>query len=463
MAIPAATTWDAGAGGNDLNGGGFVAGQPGTDYSVFDAPLVNRSTGTGSNADGTFTDSGANFPTDCINNMLQINSGTDAILQTFHILARVNSTTLTLDRATLTSTGAGDITYRIGGRRKTVSSVLSNGWVNGNTLYASGNEDRSTTLTITASGVNGSGTNGRPARIIGYGTVRGDGGRFKFTAKANSIDVLTIAAAVNCNLENIEIDGESRTGVRGANFTSTSGFGKLVNWNVRDMAGIALYSSNGGSWEIYDSRVTNCGGASGEGAIHGGPGRPFRLIQNCEVHGNTRRGIGGAAAQIILDCRVYANAGGGMSTSASFLIQGNVFDGNTGDGMSIDSSGGAVILQLDRNVCTNNTGYGRNQTGNNVQNIRARNEAYYGNTTAQTNATYTTTSETGRITLTAQPFVDRANGDFTPNTTAGGGAALRGAGIVASPRSINSYADVGPVQAQPQAGNTQLIKASRIR
>jgi len=56
----------------------------------------------------------------------------------------------------------------------------------------------------------------------------------------------------------------------------------------------------------------------------------------------------------------------------------------------------------------------------------------------------------GAITLTADPFTDGDNGDFSLNTAAGGGALCRAAGI--DPAGQTGYIDIGAVQHEDAGG-----------
>lgn len=54
---------------------------------------------------------------------------------------------------------------------------------------------------------------------------------------------------------------------------------------------------------------------------------------------------------------------------------------------------------------------------------------------------------TGFVTLSADPFVDASSNDFRLNTTAGGGASCRGIGFAYPGQSVQSYPDIGALQA----------------
>jgi hypothetical protein len=58
----------------------------------------------------------------------------------------------------------------------------------------------------------------------------------------------------------------------------------------------------------------------------------------------------------------------------------------------------------------------------------------------------------GDVTLSASPFVNEGAGNFALNTTSGGGAALRAAGLPGIVQFGTGYADIGPLQSQGSAG-----------
>lgn len=105
---------------------------------------------------------------------------------------------------------------------------------------------------------------------------------------------------------------------------------------------------------------------------------------------------GGNSAQKSVGCIAYGNTSHGFSDTAAKVLECCVAVGNGGYGIG---GTGATIL---------NNVYGYNNTSGNVQ----------------------TTPFSGSVTaLTADPFVDAANGDFNINNTAGGGAVLRAATV----------------------------------
>lgn len=115
---------------------------------------------------------------------------------------------------------------------------------------------------------------------------------------------------------------------------------------------------------------------------------------------------------------VYGNGGSGISRTNTFAyIVGNVFYDNTGDGVVLSGSNNQVVS----NVFVGNA-YGLSDDAPLDYSQFVNRNAFYNNTNGETN---NLSPVIDSITLTADPFTDAANGDFSLNSDAGGGAALR--------------------------------------
>ena len=171
--------------------------------------------------------------------------------------------------------------------------------------------------------------------------------------------------------------------------------------------------------------------------------------------------------------------GGSNCVGATWVISYSVFDTNSGDGITfcsgsagpaayptsvdhsvfynnggdgIDSASDAPQVSITNSIFDSNGGYGINLPGAtpNTTVVFTRNNAFRNNTTGtQTFGGITTGITTGNVTLTAIPWVDAPNGDFTLNSTAGGGAALKGTGYSGGTLfqpSAPATVDIGAVQ-----------------
>src|SRR5689334_4033214 len=105
MALSANTVWEIQTGGNDANGGGFVTGASGTDYSQ----TATKRTATGSddsttdavaNGTTTLTSATANFTTEIVGNIICLSGGSGSLTKGWYqVASRTNATTIVLDRS----------------------------------------------------------------------------------------------------------------------------------------------------------------------------------------------------------------------------------------------------------------------------------------------------------------------------------------------------------------------------
>ena len=104
-----------------------------------------------------------------------------------------------------------------------------------------------------------------------------------------------------------------------------------------------------------------------------------------------------------------------------FTATGNISYGNSGDGLRIAGRLGTFGM-FTSNIAVNNGGYGINITNTNYSLKTTLNCATYNNTSGGINGSL---QQINNVALTADPFVDAANGDFNLNAINGGGGTLR--------------------------------------
>lgn len=357
----------------------------------------------------------------------------------FSIIASVDSgTQVTLDD-NLAATHSGNLTWAIGGKRATLESakrLLDDGSITGDAKggwtieLADGHTESLSTRILTR--VGGDTTNGP---II----IRGETG-------ATVKPILTFTAngegfTLNINyvqLHDLELRNSSGTKTLSVAVTVTNGtaVGLVIsgvvaadathNW----LTGVR-FAGNG--CRIYGCEIANCTDVgmrhqNATGAV---------VIERCHIHDNTSHGIE-FTANNLLGCSVRhsvieSNGGdgirhnGGNDGRNSAKIVSNIFYNNTSDGIEIVNNN-AAMPDLIGNVFSQNGGYGINSAATAAQAYGqvADYNAFYSNTSGLRNGI---TAGANDITLTADPFTDAAGGDFTLNSTAGGGAALRAVSI----------------------------------
>jgi hypothetical protein len=205
-----------------------------------------------------------------------------------------------------------------------------------------------------------------------------------------------------------------------------------------------------------EAYACNASNASSRGGFRAGADQTTFL--RCVARDNTgSNGIGflvsATGGATCVDCVADTNGSHGFSYAFG---NGGAFAGcssygNGGAGLSVSV---AATVLAESCVFANNTTYGIVVSAGYV---RALNCAFRSNTSGETSGIV---DATGSVTLTAAPFTDAANRDFSLNNTAGGGAACRGTGRGTFPPSDPTvgYPDIGAAQSQSSgSGNTGLL------
>lgn len=423
MALSANTVFEVRTTGSNTNGGGFVTGASGTDWSQQDTAQY-AVTDAVTNGTTTITSASASFGTDVVGNILYIAGGTGSITGNWYqITARGSATSITVDRSTGLTTGTG-ATLNIGGALLTIAqaeSIMQAGnvtWVKSGTytITASINFDCGNTL-----------PNGTPSYILGYDATRGDNptgtGRPLISSTTGALNPMVRVNVGPRVFANFRLDGNDNavTGiaigdtnyVRGANITNC----KVERCTTRGING------NSAAWwgAITGCEVTDLTAGATAGIewgfcvgcyVHDSPGTGFlNPISLAYSVADTMGGDGIKAGGLnhpsqILNCVSAYNTGDGLDATDTYKslcqISNNIFVGNGGYGMRTDQTHQVALHWLiDHNAFYNNT------SGARLGFLAGPND----------------------ITLTADPFTDGANGDFSLNATAGGGADLVGAGF----------------------------------
>lgn len=317
----------------------------------------------------------------------------------------------------------------------------------GDTLWVKDSADYTITasLTINKSGSTAAG----PVTIRGYALTPGDDGVFTLRTATNGITLVAVQGdgitlrqfrlaheaatrglgivATGSNRMSLTLaDGEivgCTVGIDGRWVTDYAFPGLvLTNVTIRDCATIGLAAHDP---TVTGCRIIGCGTAWQRGTYD--PLVPAvsrftrTVVSGCTTHG------------------LHANA----TARTTIAVEHCVLRGGGASGSGIMLAGAAVggILTVSDSVIEGWGGYGIGAEHHPLGR-RVRNCAFRSNTSGPVNATYVPAGvETGRITLTADPFTDAANEDFTPNVEVGGGLLLRGA--------ASDGTDVGAVQSVP--------------
>lgn len=437
MALSANTVWEVRNGGNDTNGGGFVTGSSGNDYSQQVSPQWALSGIATSGAGAVFLT--ATAASTMVGNICNIVSGTNFTSGWYQITAVSVGVSVTVDRACCTGVGAIGV-INIGGALVSAGAAAAQ-WVNGNLIYVKYN---ATPFSITSGSNNVAGgclTLTGTQKLVGYDTTRTivntDANRPTFKASGISgVTVITPGGNQNIYVANIIVDGNSLASMIGF------GGGQMV---VNCKAANCTTTGFQGVQYAFLCEAASCGvGYNYSGAFFG-----------CVAHNCTGAGFysnGGFSAQ---GCISYSNGGAGFDCQNTFnmMFTNCIAYGNTGSGFANNSgSQGCICIGC---IAEANGSYGFNQY------IRSMYCATYNNASGgfQT-ATYA--PSLGNITGSGTFFVNAAAQNFALNNTANQGLLLQAANAVfnwgASVLSTTiGYLDLGTVQHQSAGSITNIF------
>ena len=302
--------------------------------------------------------------------------------------------------------------WAIGGKRatwdnadsRTVFFDAQQGW----DIVTETNQSLTSSLSITADGT----TNGSV-------TVRGsDPNTLKQIIQTTNAKGLQLDIASYVTIKDLHIV----TNITNTNtaIASRGSFQVFCNILIDDAGGFSWqngFSRNGGTpaGNLYNVRIYDC---TGDGFSDVGTGPIIGRFVNCVSSNNGGNGISSNVPVHLINCLFCGNGSNGILADAECFVARCATSGNADDGIEVTGYGSLVV----DNVITSNGGYGINADAEWKYGGVANSNAFFGNTSGQVN---NITNGPDDITLTADPFTDAANGDFTLNTTAGGGAELR--------------------------------------
>jgi hypothetical protein len=446
MAIASTAVWEVRPTvGSNTNGGGFDpdASGAGTDYSQQNAKNTsgnNISTTDAVCTGGTgLTSATASFTSAIVGNIIYL-SGSGVTTGWYEVTGYSSGLGITLDRSPGTFTGA---TMNIGGALADVmpgttgsgSTANSFPWVNYNTIWIKATGAMSVTDTLYLNGNSGAAYD---LSFIGYGTARGDGVHASWTT-AIQTNIFTVGYNYYYNLTLLNIAFSS---TNGSPYSCLFSAGVGVGIYIENCTFDGFYSAIDGSGSsllnvtMVSCEVKNCT----NNAVY--PNGNFLAIA-CYFHSNTSYGayldsgsFPGAAAIKFSRC-VFAANGVGVQNQNNQGLQ-VVFDNcafydNTGDGYTQANNGNPNQLVFQNCIFYGNGGYGINFTGVSQSNFPVAfvTDCAFGDNTSGARANFSAGSGTD-ITLTADPFTSGGTGDFSLNSTTGGGTSCKGAGFPSS-------------------------------
>jgi hypothetical protein len=425
--IPATAVYEVRATGSAQNGGGWVPGSSGTDLSQQDAAQYSVTDAVTSSGLTTVTSASANFQPDVVGNIVFISGGSFGAWQAwFQVTARNSSTSITVDRSSVNSTGA---TLKIGGALPS-PSFLTFVWSQGGTQTAGADAwIKAGTYNIDDAGAataNGkivfAGSTTNPSVWEGYQTVRGDRGtRPLIFASTIANGRTAIVEAQYAMAINLEVDSNS---------TNNNCFTCVDNFRV-----VSCVGRNSAGTGFNAVTADRCFSVSCTSGFQNCP-----LAYACVAQNSATTGF--LSCLRSMRCIDINSTNGFSLTSANSTATNCVCYGGTGIGGF--QLGGASSTAIN---CIVMNRVGKGFTGLTGTNTFIQHCAGFNNSTGNTDATDTTRVQ-NFITLTADPFVNAAGGNFALNSTSGGGLALKAAGIpgVFSNGTTTSSMNIGAVE-----------------
>jgi len=347
----------------------------------------------------------------------------------FSIIATVDSSTQVTCDDVFANTESGR-SWAIGGKRATLDNADSRrlfGADGAAGFIIETETDQSLTSTISLTTVNS---------YDNYGVIRGsDSGSTKpvlsFSMNGIGIDIAYRKfywKIKNLSLENTSSTKTSATGIR-TNSYATIIEGVDINNSTNNWKhGIHIFNVEQGTAQIKFCKIAH---TVSDGILQNTSGDMLHIsntvVGNCGGHGAN---LGNQYTKTfrIENCIFHDNGGDGLYTwsrdgnNYTYSVSNCIFYNNGGDGLSYRRH---TFVYFQRNIFVNNGGYGIGNSyaydSDSETSIVDRN-AFYNNASGQAEDSPLMTNA---ITLTADPFVDSANGNFQIDSNSGGGATLR--------------------------------------
>ena len=425
MALSVLSVWEVRtATGSDTNGGGWVTGASGTDWSQYATPQYALTNGTTA---GTTTILTTSATADMVGNIAYVAGGTGSITGNWYqITAASVGTSITVDRSTGLTTGTG-VTINVGGALATLTQAVTVA-VQNNQIWCTGSQTITSVMILNLTSSSGTYP---PFTITGYSSARGDGGRFTLQTATNSTNLISYSSANSYMLRNLLLKCTA----------GTPGYGIAA----------------GTSGASYNLALDNCRITGFHIGIYGPYSGYYYILwltlNNCEVDSCTSHGIENSAITHILNSYIHGNGGDGVRMDdpgqafEHITALNSVFYSNTAYGINLYGNTGGVVQNCA--FVSNATGFTHGSGSGGYGTVNVLNCIFDSNATA---GIYNSAGITGvyynnafrnngtdisnwpgvfvnPVSISASPFTNPTGGDFTLNSTSGAGAACKGAGF----------------------------------
>jgi len=469
MALSVSTVWEVRTTGSATNGGGFNPAAPdaGTDYSQQDAAQLAL-TNLSCDVANFIASVAGGFTNAMVGNLVYISSNAAGWVAGFYeIVGYESPNQVELDRVPTTGGPASGGAGKVGGAQSNLGMVcaaIPAASADGaNVVHVkAGTYARDTHFTNQVK-LNNAGHYLNHHVVRGYNATRGD-------------------AIAPC----VTLDGVNAYDV----YYSNKAYIQLANVAVNGYAGgTPTYASHGFNLDtgadgntLYRCRAVNTG-AMGIRAVANGCG-----LDGCEVSGFGRAassigiGVGGNVVSLV-GCHAHDGTGDAFNVWSAYpgllaycigagctqyglnmnyngaiypqAVVHCVFHGNGSHGIYASGSTSGRPGRIVNTILSNNGGYGIAAHATGKCRAILRGVAFYGNSSGQVDANTTVEESVARITLTSDPFVDAAAGDFRLTQAVSGALGTGWPGAFLSAGALTSWTgapDLGAVQlAYPEA------------
>lgn len=337
---------------------------------------------------------------------------------------------------------------------------VDNTMTNSSGHYPRVNLKNNATYSVTAAIVHNN-SSGSLVTFQGYTTTPGDGGKALIQGPSTGAAFAVLTYSSSCTLRDLIFHRNGATSTAHGVRANTTGciIERCVFFGMRGNGFVSLVGyAQIIECEAYENNASNT--ADGGGFSSPGVGD---LYTNCRSHDNAGSNTSGwvsTAATVRMDltnCIADTNGEDGVkvtsgATTAIVTLRNCDLYGNTGNGIDMACTGGNPRLLALNSIFDSNGAYGIGDSGAGVVMGVMRNCAFRNNTSGTVEPTHMDTS--GTITLSAIPYRDAPNGDFT----------LISAEVIATGRSqfptnagggytaITGYPDVGSVDYDKVSG-----------
>ena len=446
-AIGTSMVWEVRSGASTNSGGGFdsTVAAPGTDYSQQASAEFNYTDLVIGGTTTLVTSVARPFSTLEPGNVIKITAGTGCTTGRYYVVS-VSVITATLDRSA--GTGASTCTAYLGGSMPYTDIV--SGPVAGNVVWvkADGNHNQSADTVFNV------GSSARYTTLAGYTTTRGDNGQATLRVTAGSVRPLRVDGGYNI-VKNFIADCNGQTNCNSARFAGQ-------NTMIQNLKSLSPTTSAGVEFANNNIICVSCAVTGAGSAIPG-----FSMLGTgdfcfyCVAVSGAGHGFTIADRDGCFFCVAGNNSGAssdGFSLgSATVFLSSCVAYGNGRDGVRYAAGSAAPNAMVSNCVLVSNTGYGINDStgsSNSAQQQMLLYNAFFSNTAGARNQVF---AGDGDVTLTAAPFTNGAGNDFSLNSTAGGGAALKSVGF---PGALvlggTGYLDIGALQVAAAAATVTV-------